>query len=165
MLDRHIDRGMLLGRIAAMLSASEHELLRRLVTENGGRYGEVCGIDFDRLESKGLVLLHGQRGERTSSFLACSVTAKGKALLAQMNRTNGHATIGHANGHTLIAAGPGCPRSPFGPLVPCGPCSLSGDVAGAVESDDEIVYIRRPVHSAGPTSGDARGAPYAAHVL
>jgi hypothetical protein len=27
----------------------------------------------------------------------------------------------------------------FGPLVPCGPVSLSGDVAGAVESDDEIV--------------------------
>jgi len=106
MLDRHIDRGMLLGPIAAMLSAREHELLRRLVTENGGRYGEVCGIDFDRLESKGAVLLHGQRGERASSFLACSVTAKGKALLAQLNRTNGHATIGHANGHTLIAHGP-----------------------------------------------------------
>jgi hypothetical protein len=52
------------------------------------------------------VLLHGQRGERASSFLACSVTAKGKALLAQLNRTNGHATIGHSNGHTLIALGP-----------------------------------------------------------
>src|SRR5262249_82472 len=89
MLDRHIARGMLIGPIAAMLSAREHELLRRLVTENGGRYGEVCGIDFDRLESKELVLLHGQRGERASSFLACSVTAKGKALLAQLNRTNG----------------------------------------------------------------------------
>ena len=49
--------------------------------------------------------------------------------------------------------------------MPCGPVSLSGDVAGAVESDDEIVYIRHPVHSAGPISGDARGAPCAAHVL
>jgi hypothetical protein len=102
MLDRHTNHRVLLGPSAPMLNSSEHELLRRLISENGGRYGEVSGIDFDHLESKGLVLLHGQRGERASSFFACSVTVKGKALLAQLNRAFGSTAIGHANGHTVI---------------------------------------------------------------
>jgi hypothetical protein len=106
MLDRHTNHRMFLGPVAAMLGAREHELLRRLVSENGGRYGEVCGIHFDRLESKGFVVLHGQRGEPASNFFACSVTAKGKALLAQLNRTNGPTAIGHANGHTVIPLSP-----------------------------------------------------------
>jgi len=106
MLDRHTDRLMFLGSVAAMLSPGEHDLLRQLAIQNGGRYGEVCGIDFDRLESKGFVLLHGQRGDHASSFLACSVTATGKALLAQLNRTNGHTAIGHASGHTVIPLSP-----------------------------------------------------------